>query len=116
MGEGLGLGLGRWRAGGCVLQRAYAQVGAVGKVSTGHLRKQGASCQCSSTGCSCQVLLFLLFVTCSSSRVARSCCSLTAEECLARVQRSFDTRNDGGRLSPETEEQVKFVEEFIKAM
>lgn len=42
--------------------------------------------------------------------------NLTAEECLARVQRSFDTRNDGGRLSPETEEQVKFVEEFIKAM
>ncbi len=43
---------------------------------------------------------------CASSNavIARS---LSAEEALMRVQRAFDTRNDGGRRSPETEEQVR---------
>ncbi len=81
------------------------------------MQKQLASlcCQRPCTSCSCKVLHCHLIVTCPCSRVTRSC-SLTAAECLERVQRSFDTRNDGGRLSPETEEQVKFVEDFIKAM
>ncbi|KAG2447825.1 hypothetical protein HYH02_007281 [Chlamydomonas schloesseri] len=41
---------------------------------------------------------------------------LPASECLERVQRAFDTRQDGGRRSPETEEQVAFVEGYIKAL
>ncbi len=42
--------------------------------------------------------------------------SLKADECLERVQRAFDTRQDGGRRSPETEEQVMFVEEYVKSL
>jgi alanine transaminase len=38
-----------------------------------------------------------------------------AAEALARVQRSFDTRRDGGRLSPETDEQRQYVERYIAA-
>jgi hypothetical protein len=38
---------------------------------------------------------------------------LDAEEALERVQRSFDTRNDGGRKSPETDEQVALVRNFL---
>lgn len=38
---------------------------------------------------------------------------LPAEEALERVQRSFDTRKDGGRRSPETDEQHAFVRDFI---
>ncbi|KAG2430152.1 hypothetical protein HXX76_010251 [Chlamydomonas incerta] len=41
---------------------------------------------------------------------------LPAAECLERVQRAFDTRQDGGRRSPETEEQVAFVEGFVRAL
>ncbi|GLC38184.1 hypothetical protein PLESTB_001090400 [Pleodorina starrii] len=41
---------------------------------------------------------------------------LPAAECLERIQRAFDTRQDGGRRSPETEEQVAFVEEYVKAL
>lgn len=38
---------------------------------------------------------------------------LSADEALERVQRSFDTRKDGGRRSPETDEQHAFVREWI---
>lgn len=40
---------------------------------------------------------------------------LSAEEALERVQRAFDTRNDGGRKSPETEEQLKLVKEYLSS-
>ena len=40
---------------------------------------------------------------------------LGAEEALERVQRSFDTRRDDNRRSPETEEQLAFVRRFIGA-
>lgn len=36
-----------------------------------------------------------------------------ADEALERVQRAFDTRRDGGRKSPETDEQYEFVREYI---
>lgn len=39
---------------------------------------------------------------------------LSAEEALTRVQRAFDTRQDEGRRSPETEEQRAFVTSFIQ--
>lgn len=35
------------------------------------------------------------------------------EEALERVQRAFDTRNDGGRKSPETEEQRNLVMKYL---
>lgn len=38
---------------------------------------------------------------------------MSADEALERVQRSFDTRKDGGRRSPETDEQHEFVRQFI---
>ncbi|KXZ46719.1 hypothetical protein GPECTOR_41g684 [Gonium pectorale] len=41
---------------------------------------------------------------------------LSADECLERVQRAFDTRHDGGRRSPETEEQVAFVRGYVSAL
>jgi alanine transaminase len=41
--------------------------------------------------------------------------SLGAEEALQRVQLAFDTRLDGGRPSPETDEQVAFVRGFVAA-
>eukprot|EP00884_Botryococcus_braunii_P013378 jgi/Botrbrau1/22040/Bobra.0024s0052.1 len=37
---------------------------------------------------------------------------LSAQEALTRVQRAFDTRQDEGRRSPETEEQKRFVMAF----
>ena len=40
-------------------------------------------------------------------------CSLTAEEALERVQRAFDTRQDGGRRSPETDAQYEFVRAVV---
>ena len=39
---------------------------------------------------------------------------LSAKESLERIQKAFDTRNDGNRLSPESPEQVEFVTGFIK--
>jgi alanine transaminase len=39
---------------------------------------------------------------------------LSAEESLDRIQKAFDTRNDGNRLSPESPEQVEFVTGFIE--
>ncbi|EFN52274.1 hypothetical protein CHLNCDRAFT_58960 [Chlorella variabilis] len=39
---------------------------------------------------------------------------LSADEALERVQRSFDTRQDGGRRSPETDEQHAFVRAFVE--
>jgi len=39
---------------------------------------------------------------------------LSAVESLERIQKAFDTRNDGGRLSPESPEQVEFVTGFIE--
>jgi alanine transaminase len=44
------------------------------------------------------------------------CYGLGAEETLGRIQRAFDTRKDGGRRSPETEEQQQFVRKFIKEL
>lgn len=38
---------------------------------------------------------------------------LSADECLERVQRAFDTRKDDVRHSPQTEEQRQFVRAFI---
>jgi len=40
---------------------------------------------------------------------------LSAEEALQRVQRSFDTRRDDGRPSPETPEQLQLVRDFVAA-
>lgn len=37
---------------------------------------------------------------------------LSAEEALVRVQKAFDTRQDAGRKSPETAEQIEFVKKF----
>ncbi|DBA75033.1 TPA: hypothetical protein ACH3X1_010370 [Trebouxia sp. C0004] len=42
-----------------------------------------------------------------------SCYHLTADETADRIQLAFDTRNDGGRRSPETPDQRKFVKNFI---
>ncbi|MEW5305002.1 MAG: hypothetical protein WDW36_007574 [Sanguina aurantia] len=39
--------------------------------------------------------------------------NIPAEQALARVQRAFDTRKDMTRRSPETDEQLAFVREFI---
>lgn len=46
------------------------------------------------------------------------CCGarLGADEALARVQRAFDTRMDTKERSPETDEQHKFVREFIASL
>ncbi|KAG2484751.1 hypothetical protein HYH03_016498 [Edaphochlamys debaryana] len=41
---------------------------------------------------------------------------LSAEEVLERVQRSFDTRQDGGRRSPETDEQLEFVRAYVAGL
>lgn len=41
---------------------------------------------------------------------------LSAEQALERVQKAFDTRNDGGRKSPETNEQIEFVTDFVKRL
>ncbi|KAL4423893.1 hypothetical protein ABPG75_001194 [Micractinium tetrahymenae] len=41
---------------------------------------------------------------------------MPADEALERIQRSFDTRKDGGRRSPETDEQHEFVRRFIAEM
>jgi alanine transaminase len=38
---------------------------------------------------------------------------LSGEEALDRVQRAFDTRNDGGRKSPETPEQQNLVKAYL---
>eukprot|EP00889_Picochlorum_renovo_P003306 jgi/Picre1/30336/NNA_005700.t1 len=38
---------------------------------------------------------------------------LSGEEALTRVQRAFDTRNDGGRKSPETPEQQNLVKAYL---
>lgn len=38
---------------------------------------------------------------------------ILADEALERVQRSFDTRKDEGRPSPETDEQREFVRRFV---
>lgn len=40
-------------------------------------------------------------------------CRVSADEALVRVQRAFDTRMDDNRRSPETDEQLAFVREFI---
>ncbi|DBB17424.1 hypothetical protein WJX82_010099 [Trebouxia sp. C0006] len=42
-----------------------------------------------------------------------SCYHLTADETADRIQLAFDTRNDGGRRSPETPDQREFVKNFI---
>lgn len=42
------------------------------------------------------------------------CCS--AEDALAWVQRAFDTRQDGGRKSPETGGQFELVEQYIASL
>lgn len=39
----------------------------------------------------------------------------SADEALERVQRSFDTRQDGGRRSPETDEQIALVKAFVSS-
>lgn len=39
---------------------------------------------------------------------------LSAKESLERVQRAFDTRNDGGRRSPETDEQHALVSAYLE--
>lgn len=41
---------------------------------------------------------------------------MSADEALARVQRAFDTRKDGGRRSPETDGQHAFVRSFIEEL
>jgi len=38
---------------------------------------------------------------------------ISADEALERVQRAFDTRNDGGRKSPETEGQRSLVKKYL---
>lgn len=42
--------------------------------------------------------------------------NLDADEALGRVQRAFDTRQDGQRRSPETPEQHAFVRQFVAGM
>eukprot|EP00891_Asterochloris_glomerata_P005205 jgi/Astpho2/5205/fgenesh1_pg.00074_%23_27_t len=42
-----------------------------------------------------------------------ACYGLSADEILARIQRAFDTRQDGGRQSPETPAQKEFVRSFV---
>lgn len=49
----------------------------------------------------------------TASPVFRLFHSIPAEQALARVQRAFDTRKDMTRRSPETDEQLAFVREFI---
>lgn len=48
-----------------------------------------------------------------ASAFLASCYHLSAKETADRVQLAFDTRNDGGRRSPETAEQREFVKDFI---
>ncbi|KAK9814139.1 hypothetical protein WJX72_001188 [[Myrmecia] bisecta] len=41
---------------------------------------------------------------------------IDADEALQRVDRAFSTRNDIGRRSPETDEQVAFIRDFIGSL
>eukprot|EP01023_Acetabularia_acetabulum_P054056 TRINITY_DN6070_c0_g1_i1.p1 TRINITY_DN6070_c0_g1~~TRINITY_DN6070_c0_g1_i1.p1 ORF type:complete len:246 (-),score=28.98 TRINITY_DN6070_c0_g1_i1:165-902(-) len=41
---------------------------------------------------------------------------LSSVEALTRIQRAFDTRKDGGRSSPETDQQKNFVKEYVAGL
>lgn len=41
---------------------------------------------------------------------------ISAEEALIRVQKAFDTRKDNKAFSPETEEQRRFVRDFVNTL
>ncbi len=41
---------------------------------------------------------------------------IDADEALQRVDRAFSTRNDIGKNSPETQEQIDFIRDFIGSL